>query len=135
MCSDDANLPSIQRSGFNFINVLQAAFTCTDPISAKKTVKSSSFFALSGSASVKAAHRTLMKLTPGVNFTNKLQSAFAPVFFCQKIQNRTISREKLLKIISYEKAVHKMLVKLTCTLAFKLTHDTKVFFSQLALFI
>ena len=27
----------------------------------------------------KAAHRTLMKLTPGVNFTNILQAAFAPV--------------------------------------------------------
>jgi len=30
----------------------------------KKTVKSSSFFALSGSASIKAARKTLMKLTP-----------------------------------------------------------------------
>ena len=54
------------RPSVNFINVLQAAFTLADPKSAKKTVKSSSFFALSGSVSVKAARRTLMKLTHGV---------------------------------------------------------------------
>jgi len=30
------------------------------------------FFALLGSALVKAAHKMLMKLTPGVNFTNSL---------------------------------------------------------------
>jgi len=34
-----------------------------------------------GSADVKAAHRKLMKLTPGVNFTNVLQAAF-----CAKVQ-------------------------------------------------
>ena len=50
----------------NFINVLRAAFTLADPESAKKTVKSSSFFPLSGSAGVKAARRTLVKLTPGL---------------------------------------------------------------------
>ena len=54
-----------ERPGVNFINVLQATFTCADPEIAKKTVKSSSCFALLGSSSVKAAHRTLMKLTPG----------------------------------------------------------------------
>ena len=32
------------KPGVNFTNVLQAAFICTDPNSAKKTVKSSSFF-------------------------------------------------------------------------------------------
>ena len=51
-------------SGLNFINVLRADFTHADPKSAKKTVKSSSFFALSGSASIKAARRMLVKLTP-----------------------------------------------------------------------
>jgi hypothetical protein len=35
----------------------------TDPESAKKTVKLSVFFALLGSAHLKAAHRMLMKLT------------------------------------------------------------------------
>ena len=50
-------------SGVNFTNILQAAFTHADPKSAKKTVKLSSFFALLGSACVKAAHRMLVKLT------------------------------------------------------------------------
>jgi len=54
------------RPGVNVINVLRAAFTLADPKSTKKTVKSSSFFALSGSVSVKAAHKMLMKLTPGI---------------------------------------------------------------------
>ena len=53
-----------RRCRFNFINVLRAAFTLAHPKSAKKTVKSSSFFALLRPTSVKAAHRTLMKLTP-----------------------------------------------------------------------
>ena len=57
--------------GFNFINVLQAAFMPTDTKSAKKTVKLSSFFALLGSASVKAACRTLVKLNPCFEFSFK----------------------------------------------------------------
>jgi len=52
------------RAGVNFINVLRAAFTGADLKSVKKTVKLSVFFALSGSARSKAAHRSLMKLTP-----------------------------------------------------------------------
>jgi len=42
---------------------LTPAFTCADHESAKKTVKLSIFFALSGSAHAKAAHRTLVQLT------------------------------------------------------------------------
>ncbi len=57
---------NIFRHGVNFSNVLRTAFTLADPKSAKKTVKLSVFFALSGSARVKAAHRMLMKLTPGI---------------------------------------------------------------------
>ncbi len=52
-------------SGVNFINILRAAFTRADPESAKKTVKLLVCFTLLGSALVKAARRTLMKLTPG----------------------------------------------------------------------
>ena len=52
-------------SGFNFINVLPAAFTHVDPKSAKKLLDLTVFFALLGSLCVKAACRTLMKLTPG----------------------------------------------------------------------
>ncbi len=50
--------------GVNFVNVLQAAFERTNPKSVKKTDNLTVFFALFGSASVKA-RRTLMKLTPG----------------------------------------------------------------------
>ncbi len=41
------------------------------PKEPKKTIQLSIFFAFLGSARVKAASRTLMKLTPGVNFTNQ----------------------------------------------------------------
>jgi len=51
--------------GVNSINVLWAAFTRTDPKSAKKTVKLWIFFVLLGSAHAKAAWRMLMKLNPG----------------------------------------------------------------------
>ncbi len=47
----------------NFINVLQAAFKLAGPKSAKKTVKSRSFFALLGSAGVKAAHKHIDEIT------------------------------------------------------------------------
>jgi len=50
--------------GLNFINVLRAAFACADQKCVKMTVKVSIFFTLLGSTSVKAACRTLMKLTP-----------------------------------------------------------------------
>ena len=55
----------VKKLGVNFINVLRAAFMPADTKSAKKTVKSSNFFALLGSASVKAARRMLVKLTLG----------------------------------------------------------------------
>jgi hypothetical protein len=48
--------------GVNLINILHAAFALADPKSAKNTVKS--FFSLLGSASVKAAHKMLIKSTP-----------------------------------------------------------------------
>jgi len=47
--------------GVNFINILRAAFTRVGPKSAKRLS-----FALLGSACVKAACKTLMKITPGV---------------------------------------------------------------------
>ena len=49
--------------GVNFTNILWAAFTSADPKSAKKTIKSSSFLALLGSARI----NTLMKSTNGLN--------------------------------------------------------------------
>ena len=48
----------------NFTNVLQAAFMRVDPKSAIKLLNLTVFFALLGSARIKAACRTLVKLTP-----------------------------------------------------------------------
>jgi len=64
-------------------------------------------FALLGSASVKAAGRMLMKLTP----------AFSPIFICQKIQTQTVRTEKQYIALLYKKADHKLLVQLTPTLS------------------
>jgi len=49
-----------------FINVLHTAFTLEDPKGVKTTINLTVFFTLSGSGCVKAARRTLMKLTPEV---------------------------------------------------------------------
>jgi len=54
--------------GVNFINVLRAAFTCADPESVKILYNFTVFFMLLGLTCAKAACKTLMKLTPGVNF-------------------------------------------------------------------
>ena len=52
--------------GVNFTNALRAAFTRADPKSTKKLLNLMVFFALLGTARVKAAHRMFVKLTPGV---------------------------------------------------------------------
>jgi len=56
------NFANILQAGLNFINVLCTAFTPADPRSVKKF---SIFFTLSGSTSVKAVHKSLVKLSPG----------------------------------------------------------------------
>jgi len=48
----------------NFINILRAAFMCTDPKSAKRTDDLIVIFVLSGSACVKAVCKMLLKSTP-----------------------------------------------------------------------
>jgi hypothetical protein len=50
-----------------------------DPKSATKDSQAVNFFVLLGSAHIKAARGTLMKLTPGLNFINVLHTAFALV--------------------------------------------------------
>jgi len=69
---------------------------------------------LSGSTCIKAACKTLMKLTPGVYFTNNLQAAFCVKVFCtafplctfqlyffaQEYQRKSCSYNKLLKLIA-----------------------------------
>jgi len=94
----------LKKPSVNFINILRAAFKATDPESAKKT---DNFFALLGSAGIKPALKTLMKLTltffqtifklfnnnvtnTGVNFINILLGLFSPILFCQKAQSKTV---------------------------------------------
>jgi len=43
----------------------------------------------------KRAHKKLMTLTPLVNFTNILQAGFLPIFFQQKLESQTLSKDKL----------------------------------------
>ena len=54
-----------EKQGVNFTNILRAAFMRTEPKSAKKTVNLSSFFALLGSAGVKAAQIEIERETRG----------------------------------------------------------------------
>ncbi len=61
-----------QDPGLNFINVLCTAFTHVDPKCTKRRLSQQCHLALLGPMSVKAACKTLVKLTPGVNFTNIL---------------------------------------------------------------
>jgi len=49
----------------------------------------------------------LVKLTAVANLINILQAAFAPIFFQQKSQSQTVSREKLCKTLLYEMASRK----------------------------
>jgi hypothetical protein len=64
-----------------------------------------------GPTGAKAARRTMMKLTPAVNFINILRAAFAPILFCQKIKSQSIIREKLHK-------TREMVMKLTSVVNF-----------------
>ncbi len=50
---------------------------------------------------------------PVVHFIDILQAAFAPIFFSQKLQRQTLSRENLRTALLFEKGAHKMLLKLT----------------------
>jgi len=63
----------------NFTNILRAAFLLIS-FRQKNTHKLCQvFFELLGSASAKAAHRILLKLTPGLNFINISLKAFTLV--------------------------------------------------------
>jgi len=108
------------RPGVNFINVLQAAFTCTDPHSVKFQLSLQYLFTLLGSARIKAAGRTLMKLTPGVNFINIPQMAFAHKG--TKSAKKTVRLSVFLALSA--KAAHRMLMKLTLVIV-RVNFDSK----------
>ncbi len=68
----------------NFINVLQAAFTLTDPKSAKKTDNLTVFFALLGSSGAKAACKMLEKLAKRCQFYQHFMPDFCAIIFVPK---------------------------------------------------
>jgi hypothetical protein len=54
--------------------------------------------------------------SPGVNFTNIIRAAFAPIFLRQKSTNLKSKYKKFCAKHSYKKAARKMLMKLTTVL-------------------
>jgi len=96
-----------RRLGVNFTHVLRAAFTRADPKSAIKLLNLTVFFALLGSARVKAARRTLVKLTPGLphlivpvrvlSFLLRWKKDPRPEVLQVKIQARTVKEVKLFR--------------------------------------
>jgi len=69
--------------------------------------------ALLGPMSVKAARKTLVKLTPGVNFINIIHTNFLYKCHFGSFLYLHVTREELPKQCSYKKFVRKMLMKLT----------------------
>jgi len=108
--------------GVNLTNVLRTAFMLVDPKSIKNTVKLSVSFL--GSASVKAVHRTLMKLSSG-GWPRSIWTGFSwlqpKAFYTQigfsnsvnrKLRNefgRRIGSIKRVEIEFLEKAISKYL--------------------------
>jgi len=73
---------------------LRAAFTLADTESAKKTDDLTVFFEFSESSKVKAAHKTLVKLTPGpsqILKSSKLNLSWEKsMFFYGKFRSETV---------------------------------------------
>jgi len=95
---------------------LRTAFTPVAPKSVRIQSSCQYLFMLLGSTGAKAAHRMLMKLTPGDDFTNILRSAFTrATFTIPKVQKIQSSHQCLFALLgsALVKAEHKMLVKMT----------------------
>jgi len=73
-----AQIVSPRRSppGVNYTNIFTRRFYKRSSQKHKSQSSCQYLFTLLGSACVKAVRRTLMKLSPGVNFNNNLQVAF-----------------------------------------------------------
>ncbi len=107
--------------GVNFSNILQAAFTHADLKSAKKTVKLSvSLFALLGSALVKAARRTLIKLTLllfGFGYFCLVFKegglAVVPASFLSSYQIKTFTKENL--FVGMDRDSYLIILQMTST--------------------
>jgi len=60
----------------------------------------------------KSWSKMLVKLSVGIDFINNLRALFSPISFCQKIIKPKCNRERC-EALSYEKGMHKMLMKST----------------------
>ncbi len=100
-------------TGVNFTNFLWAALAHANPKSTKKTVQLSVFFALSGSACIRPAHRMLMKLTPGFDFINILLTALTLVDPKSIKRYWQLDWVLMLTGSTSAKAVHRTLMMLT----------------------
>jgi len=97
--------------GVDFTNILHKASALTDPKSAKNTVKLSVFFVLLGSVCLKAAHKTLIKLTPGINFISIILMRFSYESELSSLSLITFGFVIFGTKILYEKRDRKMLMK------------------------
>ena len=80
--------------------------------------------------------KELMKLSPaGVNFTNILRAAFAPISFHQMNTNLSRKCKKLLERLLYKKAACKMLVELSPDLKISHKHLLGLMLGPLGLII
>jgi len=96
--------------GVNFIIILSAASTCTDPKGPKRYWQQLNWsFAL---LCVIAAHKTLVNLTPGVNFIKVKGENF---MYKRLFSSYILALNELL----YEKRAQKMLMKLTPWVSWK----------------
>jgi len=100
-------------SGVDFTNIYTPSFCAHGFQKRKKTNALAAFFTLLDSARVKAVHRMLMKLSQGVNFINILCAHFLYKVLHTAFFYLHVTREKLPKILLYEKGSRKMLMKLT----------------------
>ncbi len=73
------NFLTLSRKGVNFINVLRAALTRAYPESIKIQIHWQYIFTLLGSAIVKSASRTLIKLTQGFEIKDLICLLFGQV--------------------------------------------------------
>jgi hypothetical protein len=76
-------------SEVNFANILRAAFTYPNPKSEKRTDNLTVFFALLGSARVKAAHKMLVKFTP-VDERRSWTSTIHSIDECRRHRDRIL---------------------------------------------
>jgi len=61
----------------------------------------------------KGVGKMLMKLIPGVKFTNIYKQLLPRYSFAEKFQSQTVIKQKLYKSLLHGTAAHKMLVTLT----------------------